>query len=48
MRFEVSEYSVTEGGVVELCVLVQGQLDSSFTALIQFSDMTATGQSWSI
>ena len=44
VRFEVGEYSVTEGGVVELCVVAQGQLDSIFTTLIQTSDLTAVGK----
>ena len=44
VRFEVGEYSVTEGGVVELCVVAQGQLDSTFTTLIQTSDLTAIGK----
>ena len=40
----MGEYSVTEGGVVELCVVAQGQLDSTFTTLIQTSDLTAVGK----
>ena len=41
---EEVQYEVTEGGVVEICVLSEGELDSTFTALVQSNDLTAQGQ----
>ena len=43
LRFEENEYDVIEGGVVEVCVVTEGELDSTFTAMVQSSDITAQG-----
>ena len=44
LGFELTEYSVVEGEVVEICLVLQGSVDSAFSVFIETSDMSALGE----
>ena len=44
VRFEEVGYSVVEGEAVDVCVVVEGRIDTDFTATVRTSDITARGQ----
>ena len=44
VRLGEPQYRTTEGGVVEVCVIVQGSIDTTFSVLVETSDITAQGQ----
>lgn len=43
LKFEEPRYSVLEGDVIQVCLIAEGLTDSSFTAFIEISDITAFG-----
>ena len=43
LRFEQTLYRTVEGDAVEVCVIAEGNIESQFTALVETSDISATG-----
>ena len=43
LRFEEPQYSSVEGDVVEVCLVAEGGFDTTFTAQVDSSDITAIG-----